>query len=133
MPLLSALSRRALVVAALPASAPIANAKQRKRHHHQPEPPAPPPPLAFVTATVTGVRNGLIASEPRFMIDYQSAWQHPADGRKGSIDGVLSVPVASTETETRAAVMAGIRNVTADGLAYAGLDVPADRIAVVVV
>ena len=114
---LSALSRRALVAAAtaLVAVAPAVDAKKK-------------PPQAFLAIAIQGVTiaNGA------FLWSYQAQVHHPASGFTKDLSGTTSgVAFTASQDQTRQAIISGARSLAKIFLAQANHDVPADRIAVV--
>jgi hypothetical protein len=114
----SALSRRALVVAAtaLVAVVPSAEARTRK------------PPLAFVKATLS---DPTVPDVSTFGFTFQAAIAHPASDTRDETTGSVFVDSDTSATEARAVITSALKDVGSLALANLGQTVPADRIAVV--
>ena len=129
MPPLTAVSRRALVVAAAVAAivAPRAEARKRKR---KPK-PKPQPPLAFVAMTVTDVELRPQGEEPGFTWKLAGVLQHPETGANDAFPGEVDVPTTFTAQQTRDQIIREAREGASFVLGLQGILVPPDRVQVV--
>jgi hypothetical protein len=122
----SALSRRVLVAAGLLAAPAVAAKKKRRKRKPKP----PPSPLAFVAAVVN--TSPPVAPSTAFQWHLDATVVHPASGTTKSFAPAVSVALAATTVQVRAALERGLQESASSQLLIAGQSVPDDRIAVAV-
>ncbi len=127
MPTIATLSRRA-VLAAAAALALDGDAAARKRKRKPKT--KPKPPLVFVAMTATDV-----ALQPQggFTWTFAMALQHPGSGFADDFSEEFDVPATFSDGQYRAEIVRQVQKELSLTLAFVGIGVAPDRIAVTLV
>ena len=121
----SAHSRRALFASAAiaaVASAPSTQARKRK-----------PPPLAFYSVAMTGVSDFASGSDRAFIWNVSGAIYHPESDSHFPSSPSTGIAANLTAKAARAALIKQLQGWARSQLQDRGVDVPADRIEVILV
>lgn len=124
----AALSRRVVVAAvALGALAPGTEAR-KKNKKKKPS----PTPLAFAALLPTSVVFDIQDDVPIFEWSFAGPLRHPETGRTFSFNDILRAPVGLTAEQTRERIVREAQSAASSGLDTQGIDVPPERVEVIV-